>query len=541
MGYNSSSTTTSTKTADLSDRGQMYDSLLQQMIVDNLKTIGGYNVTPKKKTRYADEGQASALQKKIADLDAQIASQPKGSRSIGQAGMSRYLQGGNNLPGGLSDRSINISGGSDLQSQRDSLQRQLDSLDKTETTDFDLSKAEDPRVQAAIDRYGDNAPEVQKIRESVKVDAQQKVENNASIEREYLKNLNKLVSGDFSYTPEQEASIDQYIGPIKNVIKRTTDDLINQYGHSDKELRSALNDVSASIDKTGYATLDALAAADVQYEKSGQNLMDVLKKVNEDSTAKAKFEFDLLSQQADQKASSQAALLGLPPGSQSEKMAAMKMKTDALKSIQLDLNQKESQGALQIQSGVETGKTNIALSRVSLAQAQGEKKEGVAKTALDLTGLLNQKIESAIGARGNAEIALEQQKQSMLGNIIPNAVAAGQAGIGFQKDLRASDIAAANSLLAPVQHNLDIEQQRTFAEATTTQKQNKSFLDSFTDILGAGASVAGGLIGLGGGGSRSGGSGGGGSGFNLAPAAGANAGLNLSTYYPTAQPSFTGK
>lgn len=539
MGYLTSTNTTSTKTAPLSERGEMYDSILKQMLFDNLKTIGGYNVTPKNTVRYDDEGRAAGIQKQIADLDAKIASQPKdATRPAGQPGLPANIANiARYLPGGLGTAAVAAFGGS-LQDQRDSLQRQLDGMKKTETTDFSLTKAEDPRVQAAIDRYGDSAPEVQKIRESVKVDAQQKVENNAGIEREYLKNLNKLVSGDLSYSPEQEASIEQYIGPIRNVIKRTTDDLLTQYGESDKALRSALHDVSDQIDKTGFATLDALKAADVQYEKSGESLMGVLKKVNEDANAKAKFEFDLLSQQADQRASAQAALLGLPPGSQSEKMAAMKMKTDALKSIQLDLNAKESQGALQIQGGVEQGKMNISLSRVQLAQSQGEKKEGVAKTALDLTGLLQQKIEGAIGARGNADIALEQQKQGMLFNLIPNAIAAGQQGLGFQSDLKSAELARQQALLNPIQHNLDVEQQRTFAEATTTQKQKKSILDATTDILGTGAAIAGAVLGTGGGGAPKSNP------VSFAPvggAGGANAGLNLSTYFPTAQPTFTGR
>lgn len=501
MGLYSSTTTTSTKTAPLSERGQEYDSLLKQLMMENLQQFGNYNVTPKTTTKYQDEGRATDLQQRIADIDAKISqrgtSNQRGVVTPG-GGLNRYLQGG-----------VAGSVGDPLQAQRDSLQRELDGIPKTTFQDYDLTKKEDPRVEAARQRFGEGSPEVQKAREQVSQDEYDKQENLAGIQKNYLQSLNKLVSGDYSYTPEQEKQIDAYIAPVRDVIKRTTDELLSTYSQSDKELRSALGDVSKEIDKTGFALDDALKAASVQYDQSGTNLMSALKTANESSRNRAKFEFDLLSQQADQQAAQQGALLGLPPGSQSEKAAALKTKTDALKQIELELNEKETAGALNIQQGVEQGKQNISLARVNIASSQGAKKEQVAQSALGLTELFTNKKEGALATQANAQIQLEQSKQNLLygagyGNLGAQ-VAAGQNGLAFQQNSQASQAALQQGLLAPITQQLGVEQQRQFAEATTTQKQNKSFFDVLQGLAGIGASVAGGVFGLGGGGGGGGG------------------------------------
>lgn len=551
MGWNSSTTTTSVKTNDLSARGQSYDDLFSQILISNLNEFGGYNIVPKKTTKYKDAGKASSLQDQINKIDQQIAAAGSGGGVGNATGGGLGGLGGMGSNGGMGGNTgivgPNRGGGSDisfLQSQKQRLQNELDGMEKSEVTEFDFQKAEDPRVKAAIDRYGPDAPEVTRIREQVKIDEQEKVEGFANVERSYVQNLQKLARGDYSYTAEQEKQISAYIDPIRNTIHRTTQDLLDQYGNSDKALRSSLLDLGKEIDKTGFAIEDALKAAEVQYDKSGSTLFNTLKTVNDSSRAKAQFQFDLLSQQADQAAAQQSALLGLPPGSQAEKFASQKMKTDALKQIELDLNEREAQGAMSIQGSVEQGKQQISLSRVALAQSQGGKKEDLAKMGFGLTQLLTGKQEAAIGARGNADIALEQQKQNMLygaafGNL-PQILAASQAGMGFNQDMKAAQFGMAQNLLNPVAQQLGVEQQRQFAETTTKQTKKKGFLDAFTDILGGAAGVAGAVMGIPGLGGGGGGGGGGSQALSsygpMGPSNGAGAGLNLSTYVPQAVP-----
>lgn len=188
----------------------------------------------------------------------------------------------------------------------------------------------------------------------------------------------------------------------------------------------------------------------------------------------------------------------------------MKMKTDALKSIELEFDLNNKNKALQIQQGVETGKTNISLSKVALAENQGAKKEDLAKQGFGLTQLLTQKNEGILGNAANAEISLEQQKQNMLYDAayggLAGKVAAGQNALGFDLNQKMAKQNANNNLLAPIAGQLGIEQQLQMANTTTTQKQSKGILDTITGLAGAAASgyaafSTGGVAGGGGGGS----------------------------------------
>lgn len=480
-----SSTTTTVKTGDLSDRGQNYESLFNAIMEQQFDNFG-FDLTSTDQVVYEDQDQADQLLSQISGLDEKIAK----------------------LGNSPEDQKVKVQ----LLKQKDQLNSQLGKIPKSTNKNFELVKREDPRVLDAIEKYGADSPQVTEMKEQLKADELAKLDAMDNIDKQWVQQLNKFASGDMSFTPEQEKQVDMYIGPIKDIIKKTTDDLLTQYGDSDKALRSSLDELSKEIDNSGYAVFDALEAAKVQYEQSGVTLFDTLKKVNESNYARAKFEFDLLSEKADMQAAQQGAMLGLPPGSQSEKVAAAKMKNDALKSIQLELNQKEAAGALSIQQGVEQGKQNISLSKVALAENQGSKKEEVAKMGFGLTELFTKKIEDAMGNKANADIALQQQKSSMLYDAayggLPGRIQAGQQGLAFaqqQKDAKNADL---QKMLSTVGGQLGVEQQRQLAETTTTTKQNKGFLDTFTDIVGAASSIAGmamGIPGVGGGGGGGGG------------------------------------
>jgi len=523
MGMCSSESTTTVETGELSERGETLNALFTELMLENLKEYGNYDITPKTTTKYADEGKAGSLQEQIASLDTDIA---KLQDSAASTPASTDSKNRGTAAGSSSDAQIY-----NLTQQKIKLQNELNGIPQTTFTEYDLQKKEDPRVLDAIEKYGEAAPEVTQMRESIKSEELDRVNSIAEVNKNYLNNLVKLSKGDYSYTQEQADQIDKYIAPVKDLIYSTSQDLLDKYGQSDALLRSELDNLYTEIDKTGFAISDALEAASVQYEKSGSTLFDTLKGVNDSNYTRAKFEFDLLSEKADQKSAQQAAMLGLPPGSEAEKVAAAKIKSDALSQIQLELNVREAQGALGIQQFVEEGKTKISLSKVALEEAQGGKKEGVAKQIFDVAAMTSAKEESAIGARGNALIGLENQNQSMLQNAafggLPSLLQGSAAGLSFDQGQQVAGMNMNSTLMNPVGQQLSVEQQRQFAETTTNSKQSKSFLDAFTDIIGAGSSIAGAAMSFGGGG------GGGSSPTSYAPASSSS----LSTYYPTAQPS----
>lgn len=472
-----STTETKVKTGDLSARGKSYESLFSGMLMSNLSE-NGYDVTPSEKTTWNDPDQANMFQGKIGDLQAKMAKidEDIATKPITGAQDSRVIEKQN------------------LQRQIDNNQSKLDKIGKVTYTDYKIEKKPDPRVQQAIEKFGENSPEATTMMAQVKQEEVDKASSMASVEKSYLKNLQKFVSGDMSYTDEQKKQVETYVAPIKDVIMSTTDTLLKQVGDDDQALRGEMNKISLEIDKTGFAVDDALKAASIQIDKTGATLMDTLKGVNDSNRARYKFEQDLMFQQIDQHNAQQAAMLGLPPGSNLEKFQNAKMKNDALKSLDLDLAQSEAQGALNIQSYVGGEREKISMSKVALAEAQGQKKEGLAGMGLNIAERTAGKTEDILGARGNALLALEQNKQGQLQNLayggIPSLLSAATGGMAFDANMKAQNQQLQAGAMAPVTQQLGVEQQRQFAETDTTQKTNKGFLDTFSDILGMGAGVA---------------------------------------------------
>ena len=471
-------TTTSTETAPMSERGLMYDSLLSGIITTNLET-SGYNLSSEEVTEYQDPTRAKQLNLKMENVQNQIT----------------------NLETDINSNPYRGSGKDPRQTQLASMkndlyksQNELLELPQDTYTKYDVQKAPDPRLQDAIDRYGENSPEATGMRDQIKQEAVDKAVNLAGIEKTTLENIKKYVNGDMSYTEEQKNQVESYFAPIRDVINKSTDDLLSKYGDDETKMRESLNDLSDQIEKSGFEIGDALKAAEIQIDKSGSDLLGVLKRVNESTEAKFKFKQDLLFQEIDQQAAQQAAFLGLPPGSQSEQLQKAKMKQDVFSQLQLDLAEQELKGELSIAERTAGKKEEISLSRVALAASQAEKKEGVAKTALGITEKFTGLEEAAIAARGNAFVQLEADKSKQLQEVaygsLPARIAAGQGGLGFDQGYRAGELNIAQTGAQPVAGQLGVEQQRQFAEATTTQKSGGGFLDTFSSIVGLAAGGA---------------------------------------------------
>jgi hypothetical protein len=478
MGYFSSSSTSSTTTAPLSAEGREWDSLFQGVIMQQLAD-SGYDLNPKEVTEYEDPARAKKLQNQVKDFQTQI---DQLNRDLQKRPPAQY---------GYDPRQQQLD---QLTNRLNRAQTDFDDLKQVTYTDYQVTKKEDPRVQQAIDKYGENSPQAAKIRQQIKDDEVAKVTAMANIETDYLQQVQKLVKGDLSYTPAQKQSVDQFINPVRDVLLRSLNEVQAEIDRGDASARQSLNNLSDEINKTGISVMDALEAAQVQIEKSGATLMDTLKKVNESAEAKAQFKFDLLSKQADEKAAQQAAFLGLPPGSMTERLQAQKMKETALTSIQLELADAEQLRTLGIQEAVEQGKQNISLSRVMLQENQGAKKEAVAQMGLGITQQTADKKLGVVSQKASALTTLEQQRQAELkdlvtGGILTRAQAA-QSALGFNQNMQAANVGLTSQLLAPIQQARNIEEQRTFQESTTRNTSTPSGFDIGTGFLGTAASVA---------------------------------------------------
>lgn len=499
------SETTTVKTAPLSPEGEEWNSIYRAMMFQQLDE-GGFDINPQEVTKYQDPAKAeqfktrlSDYDKRIADLDTKIAAAPR-PRDQGYRGMSVDQQQRQNL-----------------QSQRNTTERDLNNLQQTTFTKWDVKKREDVRVVDAIDRYGADSPETRAMRASVKQEAIDKQVSLKGIESDFLGNLKKFVSGDYSYTPEQAQQAEIYTAPIRDIVNRTSDELLTTAAGNADRLNIGLNSLLGEIDKTGFDILDALKAADVQVVKSGVTMVEALRNANKSSLERSRFQFDLLSQDIDKKAAQTSAVLGLPPGSMAEMVQKTKLKTDALKQLELEAAERDATGELGIAQLTEGGKQRITLSRVALAESQGGKREEVGKMRLGIEENLGTTKLSVATARANAMLGLEQQKQGLLQNMafgdIPSRMGAATGGLGFASGQQAQQLAFGQQLASPIQQQLGVEQQRQFAETTTTVKKKPGFLDVFSGIVGMGAGIAGAAVS---GGGLGGGGGGGGAGY-LAP------------------------
>ena len=481
----SKETTTTVETAPLSAEGREWNSALTQLMLANLED-SGYSYNPKEVTEYADPGKATQLENRISGYDEQITALEAKKASAG-AGLPGILGQGQQQS---IDRQIAA-----VQMQRNQAQSEYDGLESYTYTDYQIEKMPDPRVQNAINQFGADSPEVKAIEDTIFQKKVFKSEQMAGIEKKTLENITKLVNGDLSYTEEQKTQVDTLYGGVKTAITTLKDDLFAEYGATDEKLREGLNAVAAEIDKTGFAVEDALRAAELQVDKSGANMFKVLEDVNKSTEAKFKFQQDLLFEDIDTEVNQQNAMLGLPPNSEAAAYQKAKMKQDVMTGLQLQLHEQELTGKMGIQGEMEGSKQKISLSRVALAASQGEKKEGIARSLVDVTAMTAQKREGTLSAAGEALLGLEQQKAGELKNLaygnIPSMIAAGQGAQGFDMQMTGAQQGVNAAAMSPFAAQLNTEQQRTFAESTTTQHQSGSFMDAFTGLLGTAASAYG--------------------------------------------------
>ena len=473
------SQTSSTTLAPLSSLGQEDQSLLQSLIVTNLSS-SGYDLTPTQKTTYQDPDKAKSIQNQIDGTQAQLDS------------INADLKANPPAKGAKDPRTTQAS---KLTSTLYSQKNQLNGLSSTTYTDYSVKKTPDARVTDAITKYGADSPEAKAAQAQITQETVDKATAMAGVESTYLTKLQKYVNGDMSYTPEQAAQVDAYVAPVKDVINKTADDMMKKYGDDDAALKTQLDKVSDAIDKTGFDISSALQAASIQMDKSGKDLNAVLDGVNSSTEAKFKFQYDLTAQQIDKSVDQQAAMLGLPPGSDAANFQKAKLKSDTFTSLQLQLANQVATGKMNVAEQVAAGKQQISFANVNLASTQGAKKEAVAGENLSITANTQQKEESLKSSVGSAMVGLEQTKQNTLANLayggIPGqlgaATGAQNTAISQAGATQAQGVAAG----APVTSLLGAQYGLQMAQPTTTQTSSPSFLSSLGSVVGMGAGIAG--------------------------------------------------
>ncbi len=494
MGYFSSSTTQKTEIAPPSPEELEYMSVLNGLMLSQIAEAG-YEAMPVEKTTYQDEAKANSFKAQISTIDKQLSDLKKDIEinPIRPGGVSGWR---GQSTGDIQDpRAAQLN---QLEAEKFKAQQELNKIPQTTFTDYSIAKKEDPRVADAIKKYGPDSAEVRDIRDTISQEEVFSAEASADITRDYLTNMKKLVNGDYSFTEQQKAQTAKYFDPIRETLTKTTDLLVDEAETNQSNLFDYVNKYMDQIDQTGIDTLDALNASLVQVEKSGQELMKIAQGVNEKYENKAKFEFDLLSQQADEKAANQAALLGLPPGSMVEKKQASALKYNALQSVLLDMELQEANRSLGIAEQTEAGKKQISLAKADLALQQGSKREGLAGTKLNIAQQTGQSKLATKGAYAQSLLGIEQDQMNLLYNAavgqLPQQASAAQGYLGFGEQMQSSNINQLDTPANIAKYGYGTEAQKQMAQTTVTTKSSPSIFSSIAGGIGALAGATSGVM-----------------------------------------------
>lgn len=481
MGYTSSSSTTTSKskTAPLSAAGESADSAIAAMFEYNMAEYGNVDIIKTPTTKYADQSKADQYNKQIDFYNAELQKIDMDLKD-NPAKTSGYK-------GGSSTSDSRLKRKQEIEKKLFKAQDGLAGIQQITFDSYEFKEKEDIRVTDAREKYGEDSAEFQSMQKSIQQEKVDRVASYAEVETNFLKNLKIATSDD-----ELGKMTAKWFGPIKETINVMANSLLSQANETDVSLREELGKINQAIDQTGLEFDSALEAAAVQIENSGETMMNVLSKALSSREEKYKFELDYLNNQADKKAAQLGALYGYPPGSPQERAQAEKMKQDNLTAVSLEMASMEAEGALGIQAETEAGKKQLSLANVDFVLSQGSKKEELAKTSFDIAANTANKKENILANKYSSLLGVDNAEQQIRTSGFFGVAPTATGAMAFDQNQAGSNVALSNQLMAPMNAQWNIEQQRTFAEAKnkSTQTSSPSIFSAISSGLGMGASAA---------------------------------------------------
>lgn len=395
----------------------------------------------------------------------------------------------------------------------------------TTSYDIDISKAEDPRVQALLDKG--KRSEANALREELSSQELSFLDQKDAITAGFLDAAEKVLTGDLSITSQQEAQIkaiqEKYrdpimnmIGDIKEQIGITRDTTLESLGDeldvintTFSKVSDALDAVGQQIDQTGFEVEEALIQAEATAQKNGVNMTEALQQTIAASRALA--EQNLFETTRDLRIANAELAVGL--GRESTDEAFVRDLNEnllsAVKSTELNLAVQEATGVLGIQQNLANVLQDIANFRTDFASEQGKKREGLAGARASLeeeTGLRREGVAGRVtdtkqsaGLRledvAKLRVGAEEQTQKIglgLREQVAMPFQALASGGQFQTQ-------TANIGQLPIQNLFQsgsaatqaLEGQRNLrkAQPTQTQTQTQSPLATIFDVAGVGVDV----------------------------------------------------
>lgn len=413
-------------------------------------------------------------------------------------------------------------------------QAKIDTETKNATTDFEYTfeKKPDPRV-VELESQGKRA-EAEALKAELKQQELDQVAQKDRINAAYLDAAEKLISGDFSITAEQEAQAKQYADLYKEPIMKAINTLRDEIGitadqtfaslqkeqaqilSTKSSVSSALDNLESKINQTGLDVETALLEAD---NRARENNVDMNTALDLSIEASRKLmENNLFETMKDVRIKNArlAAATGRASTDSNLVERLNQQAIDAVKNAELNLASMAAQGKLQVSEKTADALMGIADYRVRLRATQGEKREGVATTRAQLE---QQAGEQLLGVRqretqattdkglkledvARMRAGVEEAGSKIASGLRLNAaqpVTMLQAGGGAINTLNTLDTGITQSWLDRANQNINQtivnEQSLRKSQPTTTVTSTPSLFEGILSTIGTLGSGAGSIMG----------------------------------------------
>lgn len=412
-------------------------------------------------------------------------------------------------------------------------QKKLSAEQQKATTDYEYTfeKKPDPRV-VELERQG-KREEAEALKAELKQQELDQVAQKDRINAAYLDAAEKLISGDFSITAEQEAQAKQYADLYKEPIMKAINTLRDEIGitadqtfaslqkeesqilSTKASVSSALDNLESKINQTGLDVETALLEAD---NRARENNVDMNTALDLSIEASRKLmENNLFDTMKDVRIKNArlAAATGRASTDSNLVERLNQQAMDAVKSAELNLASMAAQGKLQVSEKTADALMGIADYRVRLRATQGEKREGVATTRAQLEqqagdqilGVRQRETQATVDKGLKLEdvarmrAGVEEAGSKIASGLRLNAaqpVTMLQAGGGAINTLNTLDTGVTQSWLDRANQNINQtivnEQSLRKSQPTTTVTSNPSLFEGILSTIGTLGSGAGSIM-----------------------------------------------
>lgn len=496
----------------------------QSALIEFYANEAGYEMSEKKVATYENPALVETYQKtvddlstRISEIDAQIAQYQKSSNSTNSAKIQQLTNEKQKLGGQLNQANSNL---------------QSEMKKATTTYDYDFIEKPDPRVEK-LQQEGKRA-EAEALKQELSQKKLDQLDQEDRINSAYLDAVEKLVTGDFSITAEQEAQAKQFgelykepimaaLSQLKSEIGLTADQTFSSLKKEEAQVMTnksaisgALNQLESRIKQTGLDVEDALVEAEARANQNGIDMNSALDLSIETSRKLAENNLFEVTKDIRVKNARLASATGRATTDSNLVERLNQEVLDVVKSTELNLANMAATGKLQVSEKTADALMGIADYRVNLRSTQGQKLEGLDLTRAQMEENTGNQLSAIRGKETQATIdkglkledvarmraGVEEAGSKVSTGLRLNAAQPTtilEAGGAAINTLNTLDTSVTQSWMDRANQNVSqqiaSEQGIRKAQPTTTETSSPSIFEGIMSSIGVGASGAGSILG----------------------------------------------